>query len=362
MPRLSDPPPSRAIPIGFWTHAALHDPAGWSYPLKRDAPDFGPPGFLGTEEDYLALWGDRDHPHTVQLIHFSLEHGEGWTSSAIREADMARWIFGIPGSFCLMPSGDPVTQRRREAEAAEAHAAYAKLAEFDWLGLDFKLWPSAGSPTDRRRRSKRRRELKSELLEVMRRPLQTSVGKEVPHSLLYAAFVARRIEAEGLRACECCHLVFRTRAKAPATVCPDCRRHRPRYRCYPLVDGGWHLHASLGPPAHHFVQSRPRQPRGAFYMAVCSECGSRFESTVASQRLCRNCGNPAGRLRRRRDGSRLGRQRFRFVGEGHEVSVGIRHGDGGQGTISSDENGVIETPDAEIAAQLENNPALRRIE
>jgi hypothetical protein len=42
--------------------------------------------------------------------------------------------------------------------------------------------------------------------------------------------------------------------------------------------------------------------------------------------------------------------------------VGIRRGDGSQGTICSDEKGVIETADAEIASQLKANAALRRID
>lgn len=53
-----------------------------------------------------------------------------------------------------------------------------------------------------------------------------------------------------------------------------------------------------------------------------------------------------------RGGSRLGKQRFRFVGDGPEVTLGVTLADGHHGSISA-EDGVIETIDAEIGAQLE---------
>jgi hypothetical protein len=62
-------------------------------------------------------------------------------------------------------------------------------------------------------------------------------------------------------------------------------------------------------------------------------------------------------VRRLRGGSRLGKQRFRFVGE---VTVGVTLADGRHGSISA-EDGVIETIDAEIAAQLEANQGLTRV-
>jgi hypothetical protein len=362
MPRLSDAPPPRAIPTGPWTHDALRHPAGWAYPLRNDAPQFDSPEFIGTEGEYLARWGDRSRPHTVHLESFSLEHGEGWSGSALREVSLARWMHGISGSFCFMASSDSRTCRERELQAEEARAAYAKLAEFDWMGLDFRLWPSAGSPTERKQRAARRSCLEQELRKIMDEGLRRSEEEVVPESEVYAAFVARRIEVEGLRVCESCQIVFPTRVNRPGRLCLTCRRHQPRYRCYPLIEGGWHVQARLGPPAHHFLYGRPGEPRKAFYVAICSACGVRFESNHASQRLCRNCGGTSGRVRRRRGGSRFGRQLFRFVGEANSVSVGNRHGDGSQETISSNEHGVIETADAEIAAQLEANTELRRID
>jgi hypothetical protein len=362
MPRLSDAPAPRAIPTGPWTHDALRHPAGWAYPLRNDAPEFDGPDFIGTEAEYLALWGDRSRPHTVHLESFSPEHGEGWSGSALREVSLARWMHGISGSFCFMVSSDPRRRRERELQAGEARGAYAMLADFDWMGLDFRLLPSAGSPAERKERAARRSHLEQGLREIMAKGLRRSAGEVVPESEVYAAFVSRRIEVEGLGVCESCQIVFPTRVNRPGKLCLACRRHPPRYRCYPLVEGGWHVHARLGPPAHHFLHGRPGQPRKAFYVAICSACGVRFESNHASRRLCRNCGGPSGRVRRRRGGSRLGRQLFRFVGEADSVSVGVRHGDGSQGTISSDEHGVIETADAEIASQLEANTELRRIE
>jgi hypothetical protein len=330
--------------------------------LREDAPEFSSPEFVGTEAEYLGRWGDRSRPHTAHLESFSPEHGEGWSASTLREVNFARWIHGIPGSFCFIVSPNPLTRHDRELQADDARAVYAKLAEFDWMALDFRLWPSAGTPADRKQRAARRSELEQELRGIMGEGLRRCEGEVVPEPEVYATFVSRGIEVAGLRVCESCQIVFRTRVQSPGRLCLTCRAHPPRYRFFALVDGGWHVHARLGPPAHHFLHGRPGQPRKAFYIAICTECAVRFESSHASQRLCRNCGGPSGRVRRRRGGSRLGRQLFRFVGEGDSVSVGIRHGDGNQGTISSNEHGVIETADAEIASQLEANAALRRID
>jgi hypothetical protein len=362
MPRLSDAPPSRAIPIGPWTHESLREPVGWAYPLKGAAPAFGPLGSADAEAEYLTRWGDRSKPHTVQLSYFSPGHGEGWTSLSLTKTNVARWLHGISGSFCFMDSGDPPRRREREVQAAEAEEVYAKLAEFDWSGLEFQLRPTAGTAADRRRRTARRLGLKEELGEVMSDVLRAAEGEPVPDSQVYAAFVSRRIEVHGLRVCESCQVVFPTRVKGPARLCRICRRPPPRYRFYAFADGGWHVNARLGPPAHHFLHGHPGQPRKAIYLAICSECERRFESSHANRRLCRNCGGRSGRVRRSRGGSPLGRQLFRFVGEGDHVSVGIRHGDGSQGTVATNEFGVIETVDAEIAAQLEANTELRKID
>jgi hypothetical protein len=340
----------------------LREPWGWSYPLKPAAPDFDDVQFDCTEDEYLSIWGDRTRPHTVQLASFHPEHGKCWGGSPLRAESFARWIFGIPGSFSFMATADPERQRDRDEQAAMACAVHSQLAEFDWLGLDFILWPNSGTVSTRRLRASRRAELKAKLASVMREGLAPQIGQVVPHLDVYLAFVARRIEVSGLRACESCQLVFETRPGRPAKQCRVCRRHPPRYHYYAVADGGWHVHARLGPPPHHYLNGQPGQPRGAIYVAICSACGARFGSGTASRRLCRNCGGGAGRVRRRRGGSRLGRQVFRFVGDGPAVSVGVMLGDGSQGTIASNDAGVIETADAEIAAQLETNSGLRRID
>lgn len=362
MSRISDAPTSRAIPVGPWTHDALRSPQAWSYPLKEEAPVFDETGFNVTGREFLIEWGDRSVPHTAHVPYFSPEHGEGWTASQIRKVDIARWIFGIRGSFSFMAGPNPLIQSERDREMAAAEDAYAKLAEFDWLGLDFELAPEGTTVTGRKGLTRRRLKLMSELREVMAEVLGRKQGEVVPDPRVYATFVSRRIEVGGLRVCEACQIIFATRVNRPASVCRTCRRHPPRYRYFPLVEGGWHTGARLGPPAHRFVNGRAGQPRKAFYTAICSSCERHFESNDARRHLCRNCGGPAGRVRRRRGGSPLGRQLYRFAGEGAAVSVGIRRADGSQGTISSNVHGMIETDDAEIASQLEGNNALRRID
>jgi predicted RNA-binding Zn-ribbon protein involved in translation (DUF1610 family) len=280
----------------------------------------------------------------------------------MRKVDIARWIYGIRGSFSFMASLDPRVRAAREEETAAAESAYAKLAEFDWVGLDFKLGSHRAGVAVRKQMTKRRLDLMSDLRGVMADVLSRNKGDVVPDPVVYATFVSRRIEVSGLRVCESCQIIFATRANRPASLCPTCRRHLPRYRHFPVVEGGWHIRARLGPPAHRFVNGQPGQARRAFYTAICSSCERQFESNDARRHLCRNCGGPAGRVRRGRGDSPLGRQLYRFVGEGAPVSVGVRLADGSQGTISSDEHGVIETDDAEIASQLEGNGALQRID
>ena len=269
-------------------------------------------------------------------------------------------MFGHEGTFMDFPTSDPEIQARRSMIAADSARVYAKLAEYDWLLLDLDLAPEGAGPGYRRELAGRRRLLAKELRGEMRQGLEECLGQPVPEESVYTGFVARRLEAKGLRACECCRLVFKTRPNRPASRCPECQRNPPRYRVFPLAEGGWHIWARVGPPPHHYVDPDNGRPRGVTYVGRCTECGSQFSSERAQTRLCRNCGTPAARVRRLRGGSRLGRQRFRFVGDAPDVTVGVVLADGSHGSISA-EDGVLETRDAEIAAQLEANTGLTRL-
>jgi hypothetical protein len=77
---------------------------------EKQAPDLDDPHFNGTEDEYLSIWGDRAKPHTVQLASFHPEHGECWGGYPVHAEHFARWIFGIPGSFSFMRTGNPERQ------------------------------------------------------------------------------------------------------------------------------------------------------------------------------------------------------------------------------------------------------------
>jgi hypothetical protein len=172
---------------------------------------------------------------------------------------------------------------------------------------------------------------------------------------------ARDMKISGLRICEACRVIFETRTKRPAVCSSDCRRTMPRHKVYPAALGGWHTSVRLDPPWHHYADGKPGQRRGVTCVGRCVSWGEEFISSTTSQKLCLNCGGGSGRVRRQRGGSARGRQLFRFrPREGKAVSVGVRLGNGHQSNLSTTD-GVIETADAEIARQLDENSALERI-
>lgn len=68
-----------------------------------------------------------------------------------------------------------------------------------------------------------------------------------------------------------------------------------------------------------------------------------------------------GRVRRMRNGSARGRQRFRFAAQdGPLSSVGVRFPNGEQGSLIATD-GVVEVSDAELASQLRRNTSLREL-
>jgi hypothetical protein len=354
--QVSKRPTPRTIEIGSWTHGALRNPIGWTMPMRRPTePDADP----------ATIWrcGAHDRPFGVELAHFSPEHGRGFVVRRIDCQDLARWAHGIKGAFATSPTSDPLLQAQRISIRAEAQRGIAMLADLDWTRWRLQnLLTTRGAMHMRKTAAARRRFLTDELRSVMERGLQGRVGEEAPRTGVYEAFTARHIDVVGLRVCECCHIVFEVpRRHRPANRCPTCRRSPPRYKLYPLVDGGWHLWARLGPPWHHYIDGRPGQPRGVEYGGRCTACGGEFIATSSIQQLCRNCGGSSGRVRRMRGGSPHGRQRFRFVAEdGPLISVGVRFRNGEQGNLIA-KDGVIEVSDAEIALQLRQNSSLREL-
>jgi Zn finger protein HypA/HybF involved in hydrogenase expression len=309
--------------------------------------------------DAAAVWrcGDRDKPFGVELAHFSPEHGEGFVVRRVDVNDLARWLHGVKGAFIGSAIGDPV---QRASMCAEAERTLEMLADFDWTRWQLRnLLSGPGSASRRKDVVGRRRLLIGELRSAMERGLEGRVGQEASRTAVYEALTARRIDVVGLRVCECCHVVFETpRRNRPANRCPACRRSPPRYKLYPVVDGGWHLWARLGPPWHHYMEGEPGRPRGVVYGGRCTACGGEFTATSAIQRLCRNCGGSSGRVRRARGGSPRGRQRYRFAarnGPLSSVSVGFPNGE--QGALTA-KDGVVEVSDAEVALQLRQNRSL----
>jgi hypothetical protein len=354
--RVLERPAPRTIEVGSWTHDALRRPIGWAIPMR---------GLTEPNAAATTIWrhGDHDRPFGVELAHFSPEHGDGFVVRRIECQDLARWVHGVKGAFATSPTSDRELRAERMSMWSEAERSFAMLADLDWT-----RWALQHLLTGRRASSKRKeaaahsQSLIHELRLVMERGLRGRVGEEASRPSVYETFVARRIEVVGLRVCECCHVAFETRRRnRPAGRCPACQRSFPRHKMYPLVDGGWHLWARLGPPWHHYADGVPGQRRGVEYGGRCTVCGNEFMATSAKQHLCQNCGGSAGRVRRMRNGSARGRQRFRFTAQdGPLSSVGVRFPNGEQGSLIATD-GVVEVSDAELASQLRRNASLREL-
>jgi hypothetical protein len=315
--------------------------------------------------DPATIWhdGDRDRPFGVELTHFSPQYGNGFVVRRIDGHDLARWIHGVKGAFAISATTDLPLQTERASMRTEAERTLSMLADLDWTRWRLQhLLAVRGAVRKRKEAAARCRSLIEELRSVMERGLEGRAGEEASRMVVYEALAARRIEVVGLRVCECCHVVFGTpRRHRPANRCPACRRSPPRYKLYPLIDGGWHLWARLGPPWHHYLDGEPGKSRGVEYGGRCTCCSNEFTAISASQHLCRNCGGSSGRVRRIRGGSVLGRQRFRFVAtEGPLTAVGVRFPTGEQGNLAV-KDGVLEVSDAEIALQLRRNKSLREL-
>lgn len=354
--RVSRRPTPRTIEVGNWTHDALRRPIGWAMPMRQPTdPD----------ADAATIWrhGARDRPFGVELKHFSAEHGDGFVVRRVECRDLARWVYGVQGEFATSATNDPALQTERMSMRTEAERTLSMLADLDWTRWQLQHLLSGRTATCKRKEAAAHcRSLIGGLRFVMEMGLRGRVGEEAPRTVVYQAFVARQIEVIGLRVCECCHVVFETvRRRSPAGRCPACRRSPPRYKLYPLVDGGWHLWARLGPPWHHYIDGEPGRPRGVEYGGRCTACGGEFMATSATQHLCLNCGGGAGRVRRNRSGSQHGRQRFRFAAQdGPLSSVGVRFPSGEQGSLIA-KDGVIEVSDAEVALRLRRNRSLREL-
>lgn len=159
-------------------------------------------------------------------------------------------------------------------------------------------------------------------------------GRELdPYAMIaFRNFLARGIDAPGARVCEACECVFGGTRRA--VRCPECRRAPVRVTLHE-----WHDDFRVG---------RRDAPQGqrVTYFGECVRCGVRYSTTDSRRRTCRNCGGSnAAYARASRGLSRTGRQRFAFASApGRPVLAGAA------GLPAAE--GVVRTPDAEIAAEL----------
>jgi Zn finger protein HypA/HybF involved in hydrogenase expression len=352
MGQLSDTPKSRSIDIGPWSHEVLRRADDWSIPVTEECP-----GGIGPQ--MFHRYGDRSRAFALQLDYFSPERGPGFTLLRLERRDLSRWLYGIKADFPPEMTGNPGLRQQRQTYQKDADRLYRQIAALDWARWD---WKNGRSASSRKKARTRIDALLPQLRAAMHLGLERTMGEEVPRSAIYASFVARKIKVSGLAVCECCLIVFET-PTGRATRCQTCRTSAPRLKLYPVWEGGWHLSAHLGPPWYRYVEGKPEMRREVTYAGLCTECGQAFEAKTARQRLCRNCGSNAGRVRRNRgaSGGSRGRQKFRFAGRQKLLSaVSLQLADSTSMTLTA-VAGVIETDDAEVAAQLERNPSLRRL-
>jgi hypothetical protein len=161
---------------------------------------------------------------------------------------------------------------------------------------------------------------------------------------VFVHLIARGASLGGLRPCELCAIVF----SAPrAHRCPACRR-RPAPRVQP-----WHI--ALAPGDDH---------RAVYYWLRCQApgCGQEVRTWDPRQRYCEDHRDGAGRVRRCRGSLALhGRRLFRF-NAGDLSGLSFVLGPSGHSADLRAEGGVIETPSAELALQLERRFGLRRLD
>lgn len=299
-----------------------------------------------------------ERPWTLYLPTFNAEFGEGLREvRAPKVEDLARWV---SRSYIPLSAQRRSERFARDAELQQRTSSLGNaLCRFDTLRTELRR------PSVRRAPLEAQLEARRAVLSChLKHGLSLRVGREVEwrEQLVYLHLVARRAEADGLRLCEQCGVVFAGRAHA--VRCPasflwqgnvfearGCQKRPARIPLRPVVEGGHHLSYWIG---------RDLKPG---YTARCTDCGRGFDSSSAVQQLCRNCGGTSGRVRRLRGGSALGRQRFRYVSAEGTLQGPLEVIVGRERVPLEVTGGVVETADAEIARALDKsvvNGQLRR--
>jgi Zn finger protein HypA/HybF involved in hydrogenase expression len=283
----------------------------------------------------------------------------GFTS--LTRTDLARWLYGGPAIFGDYLEKRP--ERARKIERVRASFVDVDGAARDWAAAAAASG-AAGSPSARilarRQRAEatvRRVRARTRLEAFLRYGLQVREGSRLHgEESVWIHLVARRITLGRLRVCEQCALVF---AAPRARRCTTCRSSPLRISLHPVYEGGWHLDYQVGSRFY----SEPFD-RTVYYTTRCEHCQRPFVTTRPHRRLCRNCGDPAGRVRRHRGSPSLtGRRRYRFThAEGAEDFTVSALDNAGKTLMLSSTDGVIETADAEVANVLDANHSLRRLD
>lgn len=313
----------------------------WSYRALREA-DLS----LPVRHDYRTL--DPTRIGTVALPWESPEHGPGsiWIVGPSR-GDLGRWAYGIGATFASFHDRYPDRARK----IVGVHAAFVLLDE----ARDAAAAPETAQAV---RAAARAREARA--LDLLRQFAELGLRRRIGERLeieenVWIHLAARGLAIEGLRVCEQCALVF----EAPrANRCAPCRRNPVRIRLDPASRGGRHVDFRVG---DRFAGGE--FDRTVHYTGRCAACERTFETTSSRTRLCRNCGGRSGRVRRHRGSESVtGRQSFRYRHtDGAEVfSVSMTDREG-RAIMLESIDGVIVTPDGEIARMLDENHSLQRV-
>ena len=294
---------------------------------------------------------------SVSVPNYSPEHGWGFIMlQPPTRRDLGRWLYGIAASFASYDDRHPTRARK----IARVHDAFVQIdaARRAWhrtahTSSQIGGGELVGARRRRRAASRRLARARRTLDAFMRYGLDARLGQRLVHDdRTWVHLAVRGIKHPELRVCEQCARVFRSRR---ARRCPDCQKRPVRIRLVPIERGGWHQSYRVG---KRFAGVE--FDRTVHYTTECRECKVLFVTTRPNRRLCRNCGGHSGRVRRhRRSESRTGRQSFRFVHADGAAAFSVSCADLRGETIRLESiDGVIETPDAEVAWQLRLMPTL----
>jgi hypothetical protein len=294
---------------------------------------------------------DPERIGSVFLPHYSPEHGWGHVQLiGPQHREIGVWMYGIAATFADY-------DRRHPGHAEQIELAHRSFVVLDAARRGWRHNAASDSQHRRRRKSLVRRRVAAQerLAALLAGGLERSEGRRLGQTdeRVWLHFTVRGFKHPRLRVCEQCAMVFAGRRHA--RLCDVCRRHRVRLSLRPVESGGWHLAFRVGDRRGEFSTT-------VHYTAVCRSCETPFDTTHPQRRLCRNCGEGSGRVRRhRRSSSRTGRQRFRYIHPdgAQEFSVSTNTLSGSMIALSS-VDGVIETDDAEVAWYLDSLGTLRR--